>query len=99
MLEANLFQVFTSRLNESGITYMTTGPVVAIIYGQPRITHDIDLVDELHSEQVPQLLARLPPEEFYCPPEEVIRIMTQVGNIQAENHDPTYWCSGVRQWR
>jgi len=30
-------------------------------------------VVELHSEQMPHLLAKLPPEEFYCPPEEVIR--------------------------
>ena len=74
MLEANLFKVFTSRLNEAGITYMTTGSVAGIIYGQPRITHDIDLVVELHSEQLPQLLAKFAPEEFYCPPEEVIRI-------------------------
>ena len=74
MLEPNLFKVFTSRLDATGITYMTTGSVAGIIYGQPRVTHDIDLVVELHLEQLPHLLAEFPPEEFYCPPEEVIRI-------------------------
>ena len=74
MPEANLFKVFTSRLNEAGITYMTTGSVAGIIYGQPCITHGIDLVVELHSEQLPHLLAKFPPEEFYCPPIEVIRL-------------------------
>ena len=80
MLEANLVKVFTSRLNEAGINYVTTGSVAGIIYGQPRITHDIDLVVELHSEQLsqlPQLLAKLPPEEFYCPPEEVSRVIAR----------------------
>ena len=74
MPEANLFTVFTSRLDEAGITYVTNGSVAGIVYGQPRITHEIDLVVELHSEQLPRLLAKLPPEESYCPPEEVIRI-------------------------
>ena len=34
MLEPNLFKVFTSRLNEVGITYMTTGSVAGITYGR-----------------------------------------------------------------
>ena len=74
MPEANLFKVFTTRLNEAEITYVITGSVAGIVYGQPRVTHDIDLVVELRSEQLPDLLAKLPPQEFYCPPEEIIRI-------------------------
>jgi hypothetical protein len=65
-------------INNVPLTYMTTGSIAGIIYGQHRITHDIDLVDELRSEQLPQLLAKLPPKEFYCPPEEVVRIMQKL---------------------
>ena len=74
MPEPNLFQIFTSRFNQADINYMVTGSVAAIIYGQPRLTHDVDLVVELHRDQVPKLLDQFPQDTFYCPPEEVIRI-------------------------
>ncbi len=47
MPEHDLIQVFTSRLNKLAVSYMVTGAVVATIYGEPRLTHDIDLVIDL----------------------------------------------------
>jgi hypothetical protein len=51
MPEHDLFQVFISRLNTIDIRYMVTGAVASIIYGEPRLTHDIDLVVELSEEK------------------------------------------------
>jgi hypothetical protein len=74
MQEPNLFQIFISPLNRMGVRYMVTGAAAAIIYGEPRLTHDIDLVVELKTEEARKMGEAFPPEEFYCPPEESIRI-------------------------
>ena len=74
MPEPNLFKIFTVRLNKMGIRYMVTGAVAAIIYGEPRLTHDIDLVIELKLEEVKKIEEVFSSEEFYCPPEEAIKL-------------------------
>ncbi len=72
MLETNLFLTFTHPLNELDIPYMVTGAVAAIFYGEPRLTHDVDLVIELDRAIVPSVCRAFPIERFYCPPEEII---------------------------
>lgn len=74
MPEHNLFQIFISRLNTIGIRYMVTGAVASIIYGEPRLTHDIDLVVELSSEKAEEIVKAFPSNEFYCPPVEIIKL-------------------------
>ena len=56
MLERNLFLIFVNRLNASGMRYMITGAVASIVYGEPRLTHDIDLVMELDDTSGQKLL-------------------------------------------
>ena len=65
MPEHNLFKIFISRLNAIGIRYMVTGAVASIIYGEPRLTHDIDLVVELPSEKAEKIVKAFPSNEFY----------------------------------
>ena len=74
MPELNLFLIFTNRLNKMGVRYMVTGAVAAIIYGEPRLTNDIDLVIELKAEDIGGIEKSFPPEEFYCPPVENIKV-------------------------
>jgi len=77
MPEPNLFQIFASRLEELGLRYMVTGAVASIIYGEPRLTHDIDLVVEITEENVDKIVKAFPLEKFYCPPIDVIRLETR----------------------
>ena len=70
----NLFRVFTDRLNELGVQYMVTGSVAAMIYGEPRLTHDIDIVLKLAFEDAESLIAAFPLSEFYAPPIESLRV-------------------------
>lgn len=65
--------LFAERLNAVGADYMITGATAAILYGQPRLTNDLDVVVALRDEHRPVLVARFPENEFYLPPEEVIR--------------------------
>ncbi len=74
MQEHDLFGIFVGRLNGMGIRYMITGSVASIYYGEPRLTHDIDLVVELGMDDAEKFAKAFPYEEFYRPPREVIRI-------------------------
>ena len=73
MLEPELFYIFTRRLNEAAINCMVTGSAASIIYGQPRLTHDVDFVVELAAADLPRISEDFPSAEFYCPPLEVMR--------------------------
>jgi hypothetical protein len=62
------------NLNRLHIPYAVTGGVAAIYYGEPRFTNHVDIVLFLQAEDVPRLAAAFPPDQYYCPPEEVIRL-------------------------
>ena len=40
-------ELFVSRLEAVGAPYMVTGATAAIVYGQPRVTNDLDVVVHL----------------------------------------------------
>lgn len=73
MQEANLFLLFIKRLNGLSIPYAVTGSVASIIYGEPRITHDIDIVLLLPKVKIEDFLNAFSKESFYAPPIEVIQ--------------------------
>ena len=72
MQAADLFRLFTDRLEKAGIRYMVTGSVASMVYGEPRLTHDIDLVVELRRGDVGRLKEAFDDESFYRPPDEVV---------------------------
>lgn len=67
---------FTSKLETCKVPYMVTGSVAGIVYGEPRLTNDVDIVVEISPENISQLIEAFSPDEYYCPPEEVIRVET-----------------------
>lgn len=77
MLEASLITTFTDRLTRADVDYMITGSVATIVYGEPRLTHDVDLVLSLNASQLKPFLRQFPLEEFYAPPEETVRLEIQ----------------------
>ena len=88
-----LFEIFTRPMEELGISYLVTGAVASIVYGEPRTTHDIDLILDLQAHDATRLPLAFPPQEFYCPPEEVIRIeiaRTDRGHFNLVHHDTGY---------
>ncbi|MEI6209381.1 MAG: hypothetical protein WCP20_21590 [Desulfuromonadales bacterium] len=74
MLAPDMFTLFIERLDTAGIRYVVTGSVAVIVYGDPRMTHDIDLVVEVSRKQIPAIIDAFPEGEFYCPPAEVIGV-------------------------
>jgi hypothetical protein len=66
--------LFSGPLEQLGAPYMITGATAAILYGQPRLTNDLDVVIKLRSEEITRLRAGFPETEFYVPPAEIIEI-------------------------
>lgn len=67
-------RLFIERLETVSAPYMVTGATAAIIYGQPRVTNDLDVVVALSEEARGALLRAFPEAEFYVPPESVIQL-------------------------
>jgi len=76
MTETNILHIFSDvfeKFESAGIPYMVVGSVASIIYGEPRMTKDMDLVvaiSPMHARSFDKLF---PNTEYYCPPPEVIR--------------------------
>lgn len=66
--------IFLRPLASAGISYMVTGSVACTIYGEPRMTLDVDLVVELDSASIPAFRALFPETGFYVPPADVLAI-------------------------
>lgn len=50
--------------NENQIPYFVTGAVAPFIYGEPRLTQDIDIVADIQEKNIPGLLRCFPEGEF-----------------------------------
>jgi hypothetical protein len=88
-----LFLIFTAPLEALGLRYLVTGSVASILYGEPRMTHDIDIVLELPAREAQRFAAAFPLEEFYCPPAEVIDIEARRrlrGHFNLIHHETGY---------
>ena len=65
-------ELFVERLESLGLPYMVTGSVASMVYGEPRLTLDLDLVLELAVERAVDFLTAFPESDFYRPPLEVV---------------------------
>lgn len=74
MLELSAIEIFTRPLEKLGIEYIITGSIASVIYGEPRLTHDVDLVLDLKEGDVQVLIECFPIKEFYCPPIDTIML-------------------------
>lgn len=74
MQALDLLDVFIAPLEKSGIPYFVTGSIASIFYGEPRLTHDIDIVVHLSQPDFAKIMQLFPLEDYYCPPEDVIKI-------------------------
>lgn len=94
MHEGSLVLLFTERLTAARIEYMVTGSVACIVYGEPRLTHDVDLVLALRDTADAEAIERaFPSDQFYLPPLEVIRAeqARQLrGHFNIIHHDTGY---------
>jgi len=67
------FAPYLVPLELLAIPYCITGSVAASVYGEPRLTADIDVVLLLDQRDIPALQSAFPDSAFYVPPDETLR--------------------------
>jgi hypothetical protein len=65
MSQPELLKQVVEVLDRAGVPYMVTGSVVSSLQGEPRATHDIDIVVALPTSAVGELLKAFPPPAYY----------------------------------
>ena len=75
MSQPELLKKVISVLNAAGIDYMMTGSIVSSLQGEPRATHDIDIVILITDKAVSQLVHSFAPPEFFLDPDTIHEAM------------------------
>jgi hypothetical protein len=65
MLQPELLKKVLGLLNENNIDYMVTGSLVSSMQGEPRTTHDVDIVINITRSVIPSLIKAFPPPDYY----------------------------------
>lgn len=65
MSQSELLSLLARKLNEAQIPYMITGSIASSIYGEPRLTHDIDVIVEIIEKDLERIAGLFPEEQFY----------------------------------
>ncbi len=90
MPETDLVLLFTRPLDRAGLSYFVTGSIAGMIYGEPRLTMDVDLVLVLPQAGIKKLIESFDETHFYRPPCEVIMeeaARPEKGHFNLIHHD------------
>ncbi|MBE0666030.1 MAG: hypothetical protein IH584_09415 [Candidatus Aminicenantes bacterium] len=71
MSQSDLLKKIVGILAAREIPYMLTGSLVSSIQGEPRSTHDIDIIISIRPSDIPGIVQAFPAEEFYLDPESI----------------------------
>jgi hypothetical protein len=75
-----------------GIDYMIVGSIAGTLYGEPRLTNDMDIVLAMMPHTAASFLSGFDPKEFYLPPVEILaHEATRGGQTNLIHHE-----SGVK---
>ena len=65
---------FLEPLERLGLPYCVTGSVAASVYGEPRLTADVDIVLLLRVRNIDALRSAFPDADYYVPPDETLKL-------------------------
>ncbi len=95
MLQPKLLSHLLSVLNNNHIDYMVTGSIVSSLQGEPRATHDVDIVVSIKESSIPALIEAFPPPKYYLDAtsiKEAIECKSMFNLIDTEEGDKTdFW--------
>ena len=81
MSQPQLLRKLLGVLDSAGITYMLSGSIVSSLQGEPRATHDIDVVVEIRPGAVASLLGAFPSPDYYLDEHSVREAMRTRGSF------------------
>lgn len=73
MTQQEFFEQVLTALQGLEIPFMVTGSVGAMLYGEPRMTNDMDVVVEMPMDKADALAHKFSSDEFYFPPVEAVQ--------------------------
>lgn len=88
-----LLAPFIDPLERLDLPYCVTGSVAASVYGEPRLTADIDIVLLIQLADIGKLRSAFPESDYYVPPVETLAIETargQRGTFNLIHHASQY---------
>lgn len=95
MLESQLLIKVVSFLRERQVGYMITGSVASSLQGEPRLTHDVDVVVQINKGTIPALIHTFTPPRYYISESainEAIERKTMFNLIDtSENDKVDFW--------
>lgn len=74
MLPGDLLPRFAAPFARLRLPYMVTGGAAAIVYGEPRLTNDLDLVVAMTPADATRVAEALAADDTYVPPVAVLEI-------------------------
>lgn len=95
MTQADLLRHLVATLEGAGIEYMLTGSTASSLQGEPRATHDLDVVVAIREVDIGAVMAAFPRPRFYMDEEavrEAIRSSGMFNVIDATEGDKVdFW--------
>ena len=70
----DLLDRFAVPFARLGLPYMVTGGAAAIVYGEPRLTNDLDVVVAMRPADAARVAEALAADDTYVPPVEVLEV-------------------------
>ncbi len=77
MSQQELLKHVVPVLTAAGIDYMVTGSIASSMQGEPRSTHDIDLVVVMPATAARTLVEAFPPPDYYLSEEAILEALRQ----------------------
>lgn len=77
MPQQELLKRVVDVLDRLGIDYMVTGSVASSLQGEPRATHDIDLLVAIPPQAVAALAQAFPPPEFFLTEDSIRNALSE----------------------
>ena len=81
MSQQELLKTVACTLERLDIGYMVTGSIVSSLQGEPRSTHDIDIVVSLPPSKARALVAAFPPPVYYLDEDAVAEAIAAGGMV------------------
>jgi hypothetical protein len=102
MSQQELLSRVVTILNDLEIDYMMTGSYVSSMQGEPRSSHDVDLVVALAENKAHQLFQAFPESEYYLSMaaiQEAIRERRMFNLLEMETgHKVDFWVLTGNEW-
>jgi hypothetical protein len=77
MSQSKLLKRVIQVLEDNRIPYMVTGSVASSLQGEPRSTHDIDIVISLQKPFIKKLIEAFPPPDYYLDEMSILEAIKQ----------------------